>query len=251
MTVHADCPICGGATRRLDSVDFNKSCEEVRGRFLPPAGQKVEYDVCEQCGFCFAPQLCQWSLDEFAERIYNSEYVRVDPDYADARPRANAGLLQAMLDGDVLELRHLDYGGGNGLLSELMRGAGWQSASYDPFADRDIDLREFGRFDLVTAFEVFEHVPDPVRLVEELVSMLDVDGVIFFSTLLSDGSLRSGQKLDWWYASPRNGHISLYSSASLSRLGAKHGLNFGSFSTAFHAYWRRIPAWAGKLIRSD
>jgi hypothetical protein len=32
-----------------------------------------------------------------------------------------------------------------------------------------------------------------------------------FSTLLSDGNIKLGQKLTWWYASPRNGHISLFS----------------------------------------
>ena len=223
---------------------------EPSGTVLPSSGQPVHYIRCEQCGFCFAPSLYQWSLDEFESRIYNSEYVHVDPDYVEARPRANAQTLRTMFDGCGLELRHLDYGGGKGLLSDLMRDVGWQSASYDPFVDRDMDLRDFGKFDLITAFEVFEHVPDPGRLAADLASFLDDDGVILFSTLLSDGNLGSGKKLDWWYASPRNGHISLYSAMSLSLLGAKHGLNFGSFSMGFHAFWRSVPPWAEHVIRA-
>jgi hypothetical protein len=46
----------------------------------------------------------------------------------------------------------------------------------------DINNRGGGGFDLISAFEVFEHV-----------------------------NIRSGRRLDWWYASLRNGHISLYS----------------------------------------
>ena len=32
------CPVCRGRTNVLGSVDFNKSCEEARGKHLPPAG---------------------------------------------------------------------------------------------------------------------------------------------------------------------------------------------------------------------
>ena len=63
------------------------------------------------------------------------------------------------------ELRHLDYGGGRGLLSDLLREKGWRSESYDPFVDRSVSLQDLGPFDLVTAYEVFEHVPDVRRLV--------------------------------------------------------------------------------------
>lgn len=241
------CPVCNGPTRTLGAVDFNKSCEEARGRYLPPADIPVEYRVCDHCGFCFAPELYRWSLDTFDERIYNEDYEAVDPDYREVRPKANAhGLLKLFTNGE--ELRHLDYGGGNGLLSELLRDAGWQSASYDPFVDRDVILGDFGKFDLVTAFEVFEHVPDPGALVSAVAGFLDADGLIVFSTLVSDGHLDGEEGLRWWYVGPRNGHISVYSRRSLFLLGQRVGLNFGSFSPNLHAYWRAVPAWARHLI---
>ncbi len=123
----ARCPICAGATHVLDAVDFNKSCEEARGTFLPPSGEQIQYVLCPECGFSFAPQLYRWSLDEFEQRIYNDDYVAIDPDYVETRPLANAKTLQGMFDGRALKLRHLDYGGGNGLLSDLMRDGGWRS----------------------------------------------------------------------------------------------------------------------------
>jgi hypothetical protein len=72
---------------------------------------------------------------------------------------------------------------------------------------------------------------------------------VLFSTLISDQNIRANQRLTWWYASPRNGHISLFSKKSLAILGAKEGFRFGSFSAGFHAFWRSIPAWAEHIIK--
>src|SRR5256885_1920576 len=146
------CPVCGAACALLDAVDFNKSCEEARGKFLGLAGIPVEYALCSRCGFCFAPELCEWTLEEFEERIYNEDYGRVDPDYLDARPRQSAASLLSMFPSPPRTVRHLDYGGGNGLLVKLLRESNWQSISYDPFVDRNLRIERLGKFELITAF---------------------------------------------------------------------------------------------------
>ena len=243
------CPVCRRDSVLLDVVDFNKTCEEARGKFLPPAGVPVSYLRCGNCGFTFAPELCAWTLEEFEARIYNADYALVDPDYLDVRPRANAASLVPMLGERGRTIRHLDFGGGNGKLSGLLREANWQSTSYDPFVDRDVAPETLGRFDLITAFEVFEHVPDVQRLMTTLTSLLAPDGVVLFSTMASDGHLHPGQRIGWWYAAPRNGHISLYTRKSLDILAQKHGLKFGSFNEGFHAYFREIPDWAAPIFR--
>jgi SAM-dependent methyltransferase len=245
------CPVCGGSSALLDVVDFNKSCEELRGHFLAMAGIPIYYALCDQCGFCFAPEFAEWALEDFAAKIYNNEYTDVDPDYASARPRANAENLLAMLGDRGIEIRHLDYGGGSGLLSDLLRDSGWQSRSYDPFVDHQVHPESLGKFDLVTAYEVFEHVSNVRKLASDLSALLAHDGIILFSTLLSDGNLGPRQRLTWWYASPRNGHISLFSRSSLATLGAGEGFHFGSFSSGFHAFWRNVPPWAAQIVRAD
>ncbi len=251
MFLHQPCPVCDALSTPLDVVDFNKSCEEVHGKYLPMLGLPVYYAVCQECGFCFAPEFSQWTLDDFAVRIYNSDYAQVDPAYIEVRPRAYANDLAQMLGDGARYIRHLDYGGGNGLLSSLMNDSGWKSSSYDPFVDGQIRPAELGRFDLITAFEVFEHVPDVRRLVSDLSALLAKDGIVLFSTLLSDGNIAPHQRLSWWYASPRNGHISLFSKASLAILGAKEGFSFRSFSPNFHVFWKTVPAWASHLIAAD
>ena len=244
----APCPVCNGACTLLDVVDLNKSCEEVRGNFLPLSGVPVYYVRCGSCGFTFAPDMHRWSLEEFSERIYNDEYLKVDPEYLSGRPTVNAEHLMRLVGDGGRALRHLDYGGGHGLLSDLLRDSGWNSSSYDPFVDRDTALAELGQFDLITAYEVFEHVPDVEGLAANLSQLLATDGIVLFSTLLSDGSLGPNQRITWWYASPRNGHISLFSRDSLYHLAAREGFKFGSFSENFHVLWRRVPDWASHFL---
>ena len=246
-----NCPICTTSCDPHDAVDFNKSCEELRGTYLPKAGIPVAYYRCTNCGFCFAPAIARWSLAEFEERIYNKDYVAVDPDYVDARPRANAEGLRRIFGERGPHITHLDYGGGNGLLSTLLNQQGWQSRSYDPFADRDVPIERLGKFDLITAYEVFEHVPDPRSLLKELSALVNADGIILFSTLLSDGELAPDRPLTWWYASPRNGHISLFSRNSLALLARDYGLRLGSFSSGFHCMWRKVPSWATHLFSAS
>jgi SAM-dependent methyltransferase len=222
----------------------------VRGFRLPPAGRLVDYVICAACNYSFAPEFAAWSPEDFEREIYNEGYGSVDPDRADVRPRANAESLLATFGDHGRTLRHLDYGGGAGLLSTLLGKSGWHSTSYDPFFDRGIQLGELGTFQLITCFEVFEHVPDVNALVGNLSALLADDGLILFSTLVSDGELRLGQPITWWYASPRNGHISLYSAKSLNALAKKHGFGVASFSPGMHVYWRQqFPQWARHLLQ--
>jgi SAM-dependent methyltransferase len=242
------CPVCGGSAPPLDVVDFNKSCEERRGKFLPLSGVPVYYHLCNGCGFCFAPEFQRWSQQDFAERIYNAGYVEVDPDYTGVRPKHNAGLIGSLFGNARGHVRHLDYGSGAGLLTETLRQAGWNSSAYDPFVD-SAAASGGGTYDLITAFEVFEHVADVPGLLQDLDRLLDQDGVMLLSTLLSDGEIATNRRLTWWYASPRNGHISLYSRKSLTLAVARIDLQLGSFSPGLHIAFGDLPGWASHLVK--
>ncbi len=242
------CPVCSGACELHDVVDFNKCCEEARGLFLPKLGVPIYYALCDHCGFCFAPELYQWSLKDFSDHIYNADYEAIDPDYLELRPKGNAAMIAANFGAHAQSIRHLDFGGGNGMLSELLAGHGFSSQSYDPFVNPDTNPHALGPFDLITAFEVFEHVPDVNALMISLSLSRAQSGVILFSTTISDGHIEKGRRLDWWYASPRNGHISLFSKASLGLLAQKFDLKFGSFNDYQHAMWSEPPPWAASLF---
>lgn len=244
----ANCPVCDASSGLLDVVDFSKSCEELNGKFLPLSGMPIYYARCDSCGFTFSPTMYSWSIDEFSQFVYNEGYVEIDPDYVTFRPNGNASMLTSLVKSVPPGFRHLDYGGGEGLLSEMMRDQGWDSQSYDPFVDGPLVASNYGTFDLVTAFEVFEHVPDVNRLMTDLVDLMKRPGIVLFSTILSDGEIHKNQRLQWWYAAPRNGHISLFTRTSLERLAARNDINFGSFSETLHAVWNEFPAWAAHWL---
>lgn len=243
------CPVCASPCAPLGTVDFAQAGDDERGNERPEAGMPVQYVMCGTCGFCYAPEIAAWTPQQFEERIYNAGYAALDPDYLDLRPRTNAAMLLATFSEQGHSIRHLDYGGGSGLLASVLREAGWQSVSYDPFVDRNTRIEALGRFDLITAFEVFEHVPDVTRLMEHLKALLAPGGMVIFSTLLSDGQLQPGQPITWSYVAPRNGHISLYSSTSLGVLGARYGWNFASFSQLLHVFYTSPPPWASQMMR--
>lgn len=242
------CPVCGTPGAAFDVVDFNKSCEEHRGVFLPLSGEAVYYHLCGSCGHLFGPQFSDWTEQQFLEKIYNDDYGLVDPDYEITRPESNAEFLLKHFDDDSGHIRHLDYGGGNGYLSEILVESGWDSTSYDPFPANDTRISELGRFNFITAFEVFEHVPDPLELMHNLLGLMDDSCMVMFSTLLSDGFIQRGQRINWWYCSPRNGHISIFSKRSLETLCKRHDVRLVSFGPGTHAFVNKTPSWASKLF---
>jgi FkbM family methyltransferase len=247
-TQPVECLVCSGSCRLLDVVDFNKSCEEQRGCFLPLSGTPIYYYSCEVCEFCFAPEFGQWTLADFEAQIYNDNYISVDPDYLSIRPSNNAKALIGAFGAQKDGIRHLDYGGGNGLLTRLLKEAGWNSTSYDPFVDRTTNLDDLGTFNLITAFEVFEHVPNVKSLANNLSSLLEANGMVLFTTLLIDGNINLNKRINWWYASPRNGHISLFSSESLRWFAKQVGLNYHKFTPGLHALLNQVPHWAEQLF---
>jgi hypothetical protein len=245
--VHS-CPICKSKSELIDVLDFNKVCGNPTAYFEGLSGVPIYYALCGYCGFCFAPAMAKWEFDEFEQRIYNADYIKIDPDCVDVRPRQFCEQLIQLFPPETDPFTHLDYGGGNGLLSKLLCENGWNSTTFDPFINRDLTIDQYGKYDLITAFEVFEHVPNVDDLLKNLQSLLAPRGVIYFSTQLSDGHIHHGRKLDWWYAAPRNGHISLFSKKSLQLIAEQPHFTLASNWVCFHALYSDKPTWAAHLI---
>jgi SAM-dependent methyltransferase len=251
MLTKTTCPVCNNQAFPLDVVDFNKICLEFQGKFLPMSGIPIYYFHCHSCFFTFAPEFENWTDEEFMEKIYNDDYLDLDPDYLEERPQVNFQFLKSIFNEQKNFISHLDYGGGNGRLSFLLNEDGWNSKTYDPFPATTLDTIELGKYNLITAFEVFEHVPDVNVLMNNLKELMTDDCIIIFSTLISDGNIKINERIQWWYASPRNGHISLFSKDSLKTISDKYLLNFGSFSEGLHCFFGQVPFWARHIIKQD
>lgn len=228
-----NCPICQGPGDHTVDIPFNKSCEADEA-----TGSPITYFTCRDCRFSWAPWLCAKDPAWFAEHIYNADYHKFDPEYDGQRAARQAQNIIYAYNWARKQIRHLDFGSGGGQLTERLTKAGFDSTAYDPFVHLEAPA---GRFNLITCFEVLEHVPDPDRLMRHLASYLDDTGVLIASTLLTDGQ---GNLRDWWYAAPRNGHIALYSGQALGQLAVKHGLQARISSEGTHSFFRKMPDWA-------
>lgn len=238
------CKVCGEPSPLFGVVDFHKSCIEAQGRRLAYSGYPIYYRRCPQCAFTFTTAFDTWDWDDFRANIYNNDYIVVDPDFAEVRPAGSAALIAKTFAEAKGSIRILDYGGGNGVFAARLRDAGFSATTYDPFSGFNELPAE--RFDLVTCFEVLEHVPKPQTAIAAMVALLQQPGAILFSTLLQPRDFAT-VGLNWWYAGPRNGHVSLYSPQSLARLFEPHGLRVASFGDNLHIAYEKRPPFAAHL----
>jgi SAM-dependent methyltransferase len=243
----AVCKCCGADAFVYGVVDFSKSCEERRGTVLAFSGVPIYYHRCPYCGFLFTTAFDHFSAADFLEHIYNDSYALVDPDYERVRPVENLKMLLNLFP-EARPERLLDYGSGNGRLAGYLREAGFPSVEgYDPFVPA-YAVRPTGKFDCIICFEVVEHATDPVGLFEEMNDLLTENGMILFSTVLQPKDI-DDFGLFWWYAGPRNGHVSLHTKISLHRAVSRFGFQLGSFDECCHVLFREVPDFAKRFIR--
>lgn len=137
--------------------------------------------------------------------------------------------------------RFLDYGGGYGIFTRLMRDRGFDYFRQDIYCDnlfaKHFDITDISftpQFEMLTAFEVFEHLLNPWV---EIKIMLAFSDHIFFSTELVPEGLSNNS---WWYFMPETGqHISLYSRKSLEFIANKIEVNFYTNGTNLHLFTKK------------
>lgn len=220
------CPICAAPARLALRKEANVCCADYfeGHRLFDQDRGAIDLFECNACGFSWMPDLHAWNDARLRSEIYDHAYAICDPHFEDIRPKKLAHWLAPHCAG----LSLLDYGGGEGRLAGLLRGLGVAAESYDPFFDAGSPPER--AFDLVTAFEVIEHVGAQSQLFAALAALLKPCASLIFSTLLKPMRLEG----DHWYACARNGHMSWHSAASLSVLLAQNGLAGLSLSPEVH-----------------
>ncbi|MGD1086620.1 MAG: methyltransferase domain-containing protein, partial [Verrucomicrobiota bacterium] len=85
-------------------------------------------------------------------------------------------------------------------------------------------------FEMLTTFEVFEHLPEPL---DEIQTMLRHSNNILFSTILQPATRPNPN--EWWYYGLDHGqHVSFYTLASLSAIARRFNLHLSSDGCGFH-----------------
>jgi len=210
----------------------------------------VSYLQCSECGF-----------------IQTEEHFWLEEAYANAISALDTGILQRNLSlsnttADIINKlfnpsgKFLDFGGGFGIFVRLMRDKGYNFYRYDKYCENlfasyfDIGNnleRITEKFELATAFEVFEHLSDPLLEIEEMFKLSDT---IFFTTELIPKDIKDLK--EWWYFAPEAGqHISFYSKQSLEIIAAKFNAVFYSNGSCHILSKRRIssPFFSKTILR--
>lgn len=206
---------------------------------------KIQYYKCPHCGF-IQTQSPFWLDEAYASPISDLDIGPVN------RAFGTSFIVKTL----ILVLfdhrsRYMDYGAGYGVFVRRMRDLGFNFFHYDKYCRNlfskgfEADFSSDDKYELITAFEVFEHLTDPY---EEIRYMAQFSDNIFFSTYLVPEN--NPQPNDWWYFATDHGqHISFYTSKSLQVMAARLGYHYchdGDFQHLFSK--KKVPQWKFRLL---
>lgn len=185
---------------------------------------EVIYHQCPQCG------LLQTEQPYWLDEAYSDAIAVADTGLV--RRNITIALKLAALIYFELDPRgaYLDVAGGYGLLSRLMRDFGfdfyWSDKYCQNLLARGFEAEKADRpFQALTAFEVLEHVHDPLAFISELMNKFG-SRTLILSTELYQGA---PPPKDWWYYAFNTGqHISFYQLNTLQRIA--EGLSLKLYS---------------------
>ena len=134
----------------------------------------------------------------------------------------------------------LDFGGGYGILTRLMRDKGFNFYWYDQYA-KNLVARGFEgktiekKYEAITSFENFEHFENPIEEIEKIFNITDF---VLFSTDLISIPAPSTKK--WWYYCLEHGqHVSFFSIKTLQYIAKKYHYNLTSNGTNIHIFSKK------------
>lgn len=212
-----ECPIC----RSERNVCFPA---EILAKY------KINYLSCKKCG------LLQTETPYWLEEAYGSAIASTDTGLLMRNLSLSKKLACTLFFFFNKEDKYKDVGGGYGVLTRLMRDIGFDFYWFDPYCE-NLFAKQFNAantnkpFSAITAFEVMEHIYDPIEFIKASIQEAGTSTIIF-STELFKGS--PPEPSSWEYYSLTTGqHISFYQRKTLDFLAKELSLNVYSYKN-FH-----------------
>jgi hypothetical protein len=199
------CKICESETS-----DFGKAT--VLGKHV------ASYKCCGNCGFIFASEP-YWLPEAYNSAITCSDMGTV------SRTQSCSMATKAVIDLFYHPaVSFLDYGAGYGMFVRRMRDLGYNFFAYDTHC-RNMFAEEFAlgcldgkHFELTTAFEVLEHLENPISVLSTIFA--HSDNLLVTTEIVPNPVPRLA---NWWYFAPEHGqHISFYTHKALSLIAEQN-----------------------------
>lgn len=224
-----ECRICGGKTKRIHFFDNREIVQ------------------CESCGtkqVADPPMIDELEADELKYQETKSRDYQRHPQW-DLEIEAISELI-----GDGREV--LDVGCGDGTFLSLLS-ENWRKSGVELNLERAEQAKAKGidvticdildadfpqRFDLITMYEVIEHLYRPAEVLRKARSMLVSDGLLVISTPDSDSAIARLRGSSWWsYHYPP--HIFFFGHSSFENVISECGFRiakrrFGIHGSPFH-----------------
>lgn len=196
----------------------------------------VNYYKCKDTGFI------QTEEPYWLEEAYSEAITKLDVGLIFRNEELRNRILKILPNFFDVNSIFLDYAGGYGVFTRMMRDKGYNFYHTDQYCKNIFaeyfDLKDLPidtKFELVTAFEVFEHLINPI---DEINNMLSYGENILFTTEIQPENIKTID--DWWYFVPQTGqHISLYTIKSLQFLAHRFGYNFYSDNQFIHLFTKK------------
>ena len=195
----------------------------------------VGYYLCPKCHFL------QTEKPYWIDEAYSSAIADLDTGIL-VRNLLNIKVVQKIITSFLNPKKtFLDFAGGHGTFTRLMRDIGFDYYSHDKYCENayssffNKNNLKNEKFELITAFELFEHIEDPISQLKEL--FLHTDN-IFISTSIHPNKKTELEK--WNYLVPETGqHISFYSEKSLQYIAKELEVNLVSNGSNYHLLSKR------------
>lgn len=190
-------------------------------------GETVDYFDCSHCGYL------QTETPHWLDRAYNRAINDVDTGIM-VRNRTNvARVVMTLAAYSRLNGRVVDHAGGYGILVRMLRDAGidayWRDRYCENLLARGFEAKSQPA-DLMTAFEVLEHLVDPVA---DLRAMLKEAPVVLLSTDLVPTD--EPPPTDWWYLGQEHGqHVGFFRRRTLAFIATVLGAHVATDGQSVH-----------------
>jgi hypothetical protein len=196
----------------------------------------VSYYQCDETGYI------QTEKPYWLEDAYQSAITKLDIGLVQRNLNFSKSVEKLIRANFSPTSTFLDYSGGYGLFTRLMRDKGfdfWNTDKYcqNLFAEFN-DLSNFPNdtdFELVTAFEVFEHLEDPINQIAEPLTYSE--NLLFSTELIPDNQ---ENLKDWWYFTFETGqHVSFFTEKALFHLAEKYQRFFYTNGKNLHLFSKK------------